>query len=133
MTKQENNPNYPQQVADLIERAFQNLGAGLVEDPGSDARECFTLEARLQVAAAQALATLGHAREARVQALSQLAALESVGGEAPDPLIAREAYAQAALMLGLADDPDDLSLEDLRAALAGDADAKLDADLGDLP
>jgi hypothetical protein len=127
MTKQE---NYSQRVADLIEQAFHCLGDGLAREPG-DGREDFLEEAQLRMAAAQAIASLATARESRVRALLQLAALESVGGDAPEPLIAREAYAQAALMLGMVEDLDEMTMEQLRDLLTGDKDPA-DADLGDL-
>lgn len=128
MTKQD---DYAAQVADLMGNAFEALGKGLGRLPG-DGREELILEAQFQMGAAQALASLASAAEARVQSLIQMAALESVAGDKPDPVIAQEAYGAAAVLLGLAELEDGQSLEDLRAALGLDDDAK-DAELGDLP
>lgn len=122
----EQNP-YPAQVADLIAGAFERF------DANTDALEVPDVErAVLQMQAAQAIATLALASETRIQSFITLAGLKAVGGEAPNPEIARQAYTAAAIALGLVDgEPDQADIDDLMAALRGDDPA--DKDLGDLP
>lgn len=130
MTKQDNNPDYSAQVADLVEQAFKDLGNGLVEDHGSNARDNFLAEAQARLAAAQTIATLANAREARIHNLLMAATAAPGNGAELNTELVEAAYGAALTMLGLAEeDPRDLA--ELRAALGLDDPA--DRDHGDLP
>lgn len=130
----EQNP-YPAQVADLINQAFATLGEGLEREAQAE-RDEFLEEAKLRMAAAQAIAALAHAHETRALALATLAGLDPVqvdqAGDLP-----REALIAAARALSLVDE-DDAPAEDDAAIERMIADGLLasgdpaDADLGDL-
>jgi hypothetical protein len=126
MTNQE---DYTERVADLVATAFDTMGEALAK-PAGVARNGLTAKAQLQMEAAQAVATLAHARETRILALATLAGLDPVkvdqAGDLP-----REAYLAAAYALGLVDEGDQVDVEALKRQLTGDHDPA-DADLGDL-
>lgn len=125
--------NYEEQVADLVSVAFDNLGDALKQPAGAH-RNALTAKAQLQVEAAQVLATLNLARESRVRALLDVAAIETVGGDPVSTAVAREAYATAVIALGLVEDEDanKMTTEQLMEALGFDGNDPADADLGDL-
>lgn len=130
MTKQENNPDYSAQVADLMEEAFSTLGDALALETGTQARTNGITRAQLQVAAAQTIATLANAREARIHNLLMAATAAPGNGAELNTELVEAAYGAALTMLGLAEeDPRDLA--ELRAALGLDDPA--DRDHGDLP
>jgi len=124
--------NYHEQTAELIESAFKDLGNAM-SNTTTEERAGHTAIADLKIKAAQAVATLAHARETRVLAIATLAGLDprevDQRGDLP-----REAYAAAAVALGLVEDQGadgDLSMEELREALGAEDPA--DKDMGDLP
>ena len=130
MTNQE---DYSERVADLVSTAFDNMGEALKQPAGAK-RNGLTDKAKLQVAAAQVLATLNLSREQRIRNLIALADV-TLGGAAPDPALVREAYATAAIAMGLVEDEDAeaMSTEELLEALGhGGKGDPADADLGDL-
>lgn len=125
--------NYEERVADLVSVAFDNLGEALKQPAGAH-RNALAAKAQLQVDAAQVLATLNLARESRVRALLDVAAMATVGGEPVTPEVAREAYATAVIALGLVEDEDaaGMTTEQLMGALGYEGKDPADADLGDL-
>ena len=125
--------NYEERVADLVSAAFDTLGEAL-KNPAGAVRNGLTAKAQLQVEAAQVLAILNLARESRVRALLDVAAIGEVAGEPVAPVVAREAYITAGLALGLIDEDEapEMTTEELLDALGHGGNDPADADLGDL-
>lgn len=125
--------SYHTQTADLIESAFEDLALSCRTTAADWERARLSARADLKIKSAQALAALAAAAETRNLALATLASLTDVAGDPASPDLAQEAYILAAMGLGLVADAEDMSVEDLRAALSSEGDADRDAGLGDLP
>lgn len=116
--------DYPAQTAEMIERAFDDLRDGTAAEIASG-----------RLLAAQAIATLGAARETRIQSLLMVATAAPADGRSLNPELTEAAYGAALTMLGLVDEepPMDLTAERLEYLRSVGLDNDpADADLGDL-
>jgi hypothetical protein len=112
-------------TADLIQDSFNTLAeaAGL---PNGRAAQKLEARARLQMGAAQAIATLTLAQEVRSVALLLASRAAPLGHDAVNPELTGAAYTAAATHLGLVE-PEPVDIEELRARLLNDpADADVE-------
>lgn len=129
----ENNPqeDYADKVADLVSNAFDNMGEALKQPAGAK-RNGLTDKAKLQVAAAQVLASLNTAREIRIQTLAILAGLDPAEVHQRGAM-SIEAFTSAGWALGLIEEDDSTSMDaEALDAVMAERDAQTDAELGDL-